>query len=56
MVKKIRILDEIEPKEVSQEQMLMDTAKAIDWKLWEIMKIMQKIEKKLDSLQHTDGD
>ena len=46
MVKKIRVIDET-PDEVPAEgnQDMMEMAKTMDWKLWEILQIMQRLEK-----------
>lgn len=48
MVKKIRVIDET-PDEIPTEdnQNLMEMAKTMDWKLWEILQIMQRLEKSL---------
>ena len=48
MVKKIRVIDET-PDEtpVSGDMEMMDLAKSMDWKLWEILQIMQRLEKSL---------
>ena len=52
MVKKIRVLDE--PIEDSSDEVSMETmyelAKTMDWKLWEILQIMQRFEKKISVL------
>jgi hypothetical protein len=49
MVKKIRILDEPEEtKQLSDTELkteLLDLLKAIDWKLWELLKIEQQKQK-----------
>jgi len=52
MVKKIRVIDET-PDEIPAEsnQDMMELAKSMDWKLWEILQIMQKLEKKLSGLE-----
>ena len=54
MVKKIRVIDET-PDEVPAEgnQDLMEMAKTMDWKLWEILQIMQRLEKKLTGMEIT---
>ena len=48
MVKKIRVIDET-PDEIPTDsnQDLMEMAKTMDWKLWEILQIMQRLEKSL---------
>ena len=51
MVKKIRLVED----EVSDEEMdmtdttkqIVELAKSMDWKLWEMLQIMQRLEKKL---------
>ena len=52
MVKKIRVIDET-PEEIPVEnnQDMMEMAKTMDWKLWEILQIMQKLEKKLAGME-----
>ena len=55
MVKKIRILDE-PVQEVSEEvtlETMYDLAKTTDWKLWEILQIMQRFERKINVLDDT---
>jgi hypothetical protein len=49
MVKKIRVIDEapaVEEKSVDTD--LMELAKSMDWKLWEMLQILQRFEKKFD--------
>ena len=52
MVKKIRVIDET-PEETeatssaTPERDYMEIAKSMDWKLWEILQIMQRLEKQL---------
>jgi len=57
MVKKIRVIDE--PVEEKTEEASMEAfyelAKTMDWKLWEMMQIMQRVEKKL-SVIDTDTE
>jgi len=57
MVKKIRVIDE--PVEEKTEEASMESfyelAKTMDWKLWEMMQIMQRVEKKL-SVIDTDTE
>ena len=58
MVKKIRILDE-PVQEVSEEvtlETMYDLAKTMDWKLWEILQIMQRFEKKISILDDQSLD
>ncbi len=46
MVKKIRVIDDT-PDEgpMGNDRDLMEMAKTMDWKLWEILQIMQRLEK-----------
>ena len=46
MVKKIRVIDDT-PEEVPTggDRDFMEMAKTMDWKLWEILQIMQRLEK-----------
>ena len=48
MVKKIRVL-ETKEEPVTEEQTMMELAKSMDWKLWEMLQLLQRLEKKLDS-------
>ena len=52
MVKKIRVIEET-PDEtpVSGDMEMMDLAKSMDWKLWEILQIMQRLEKSLKGME-----
>ena len=45
MVKKIRVL-ETEEAPHTEEQTQMELAKSMDWKLWEILQTLQRLEKK----------
>jgi hypothetical protein len=62
MVKKIRILEEEEPEEKMTEeemsQQFFEIAKSMDWKLWELLQTMQRLEKKLSVVveHNTDDD
>jgi len=50
MVKKIRVIDEPSANETKDEATMenfYELAKTMDWKLWEILQIMQRVEKKL---------
>jgi len=50
MVKKIRVLDEAVAEETKDEASMenfYELAKTMDWKLWEILQIMQRLEKKI---------
>jgi len=53
MVKKIRVLDEpvaTTPMDASPEA-LYELQKTMDWKLWEILQIMQRLEKSLSGME-----
>lgn len=54
MVKKIRVIEN-EDTPVPEEQTMMEIAKSMDWKLWELLQTMQRLEKKLTVLA-TDED
>lgn len=54
MVKKIRVIEN-EDTPVTEEQTMMEIAKSMDWKLWELLQTMQRLEKKLTVLA-TDDD
>ena len=59
MVKKIRVLDEAVAEETKDEASMenfYELAKTMDWKLWEILQIMQRLEKKLGNLSVSDDD
>jgi hypothetical protein len=55
MVKKIRVIDDEDvntPDETIEEDFqvsreMQELAKSMDWKLWEILQILQRFEKKL---------
>jgi predicted ATP-grasp superfamily ATP-dependent carboligase len=50
VVKKIRVLNETtdtEETDVSTRE-LYEMAKSIDWKLWEMLQTMQRLEKKIN--------
>ena len=55
MVKKIRVLDELDDAPDVQ-QTLFEIAKSIDWKLWELLQTMQRLEKKLSVINEPDDD
>ena len=47
MVKKIRVIDEapsVDDKPADND--MMELAKSMDWKLWEMLQILQRFEKK----------
>ena len=55
MVKKIRVIDEVKSSEDATSDLenssdLQELAKSMDWKLWEILQIMQRLEKKLGNI------
>jgi len=56
MVKKIRVIDEPveETSEEASMQSFYELAKTMDWKLWEMMQIMQRVEKKLSVIDTED--
>lgn len=58
MVKKIRVIDE--PVEEVETEVTMQTfyelAKTMDWKLWEMLQTMQRLEKKLAVLDTDNQD
>ena len=58
MVKKIRVIDE--PVEEVETEVTMQTfyelAKTMDWKLWEMLQTIQRLEKKLAVLDSDDED
>lgn len=51
MVKKIRVIDETPDEDTSigssSDKDMMELAKSIDWKLWEMLQVMQRLEKSL---------
>ena len=59
MVKKIRVLDEAVAEETKDEASMenfYELAKTMDWKLWEILQIMQRLEKKLGNISISADD
>lgn len=58
MVKKIRVIDEPveEQNDASSMESIYELAKTMDWKLWEILQIMQRFEKKIQVLDNRDVD
>ena len=60
MVKKIRVLEEVEPEvkmtEEEMRQQLFEIAKSMDWKVWELLQTMQRLEKKLSVISTDDDD
>jgi hypothetical protein len=57
MVKKIRVIDEVE-EEVPEDfnKTILEIAKAMDWKMWELLQTMQRLEKKLSVDADHDDD
>ncbi len=57
MVKKIRVIDEVE-EQVPEDfnKTILELAKAMDWKMWELLQTMQRLEKKLSVVADTDDD
>jgi hypothetical protein len=58
MVKKIRVIEN-EDTPVTEEQTMMEIAKSMDWKLWELLQTMQRLDKKLTVLatdENPDAD
>ena len=54
MVKKIRVIDEASAVEQkTPDNDIMELAKTMDWKLWEILQILQRFEKKFDVVDDT---
>lgn len=59
MVKKIRVLSEDETPEdnsTTNNKELLELAKAMDWKLWEMLQVMQRLEKKISVLDGQDDN
>ena len=58
MVKKIRIIDDTPEETVAEasERDQYELAKSMDWKLWEILLIMQKLEKSLKGMEITQSE
>ena len=53
MVKKIRVLDEPVAADIvnASPEALYELQKTMDWKLWEILQIMQRLEKSLSGIE-----
>ena len=52
MVKKIRVLDEpVADIANASPEALYELQKTMDWKLWEILQIMQRLEKSLSGIE-----
>ena len=56
MVKKIRVIEEKPAEEEAPETSMMEMAKSMDWKLWEMLQVLQRLEKKVDKLEVGDED
>ena len=59
MVKKIRVIEDssVIPDEMSDaafRTQVMELAKAVDWKLWELLQTIQRLEKRLDISDNDD--
>ena len=56
MVKKIRVIEDETPQNEDPETVLLELGKSMDWKLWELLQVMQRLEKKLNTLALSDSD
>lgn len=60
MPKKIRLIDEETPEElldtVDFQNAVLELAKTMDWKLWEMLQTVQRLEKRLNSIVAEDID
>jgi Fe-S cluster biosynthesis and repair protein YggX len=57
MVKKIRVIDEVEEQAPEDfNKTILELAKAMDWKMWELLQTMQRLEKKLSVINDTDDE
>ena len=58
MVKKIRVLEEVETSAVLTDDDMkrqgFEMIKSMDWKLWEILQTMQRVEKRLSIVESED--
>ncbi len=59
MVKKIRVIEDssVIPDEMTDaafRTQVMELAKAVDWKLWELLQTIQRLEKKIDVSDNDD--
>ena len=60
MVKKIRVIEDstVAPDEISDaafRTQVMELAKAVDWKLWELLQTIQRLEKKIEVMNEDDN-
>jgi Txe/YoeB family toxin of Txe-Axe toxin-antitoxin module len=59
MVKKIRVLDEIEEEVLDDKEVqkiILELAKSMDWKVWEILQTLQRLDKKLSVTYSQEED
>tara|TARA_B110000495_G_scaffold198004_1_gene209141 strand:+ start:193 stop:390 length:198 start_codon:yes stop_codon:yes gene_type:complete len=62
MVKKIRVIENgtadtstsLTMSDADFRVNLMELAKSADWKLWEMLQVLQRLEKKINSIDITD--
>ena len=56
MVKKIRVLDEPEEDLVPEDmtKQAFELLKSMDWKIWELLQTIQRLEKKVQILSSDD--
>ena len=59
MVKKIRVIEDKaaveEMTDVDFRNNMVELAKSADWKLWELLQTIQRLEKKISVLDKDDG-
>jgi len=56
MVKKIRVIEDASAEEASPEQTMLEIAKSVDWKLWEMLQVLQRLEKKVALFEPENDD
>jgi len=59
MVKKIRVIDEPSNEIMSDadvQRTMLELAKAMDWKLWELLQTIQRLEKKVSVIDQDDDE
>lgn len=58
MVKKIRVLDEPEEELVPEDvtKQAFEILKSLDWKIWELLQTLQRLEKKVQILDSEDDE
>ena len=62
MVKKIRVIENgtagtstsLTMSDADFRVNIMELAKSADWKLWEMLQVLQRLEKKINSIDFTD--